>query len=79
MPIHTMQNGEEIRISDMSDSHLRNTIALIKRRAEEGVKVEYGYLWPSPYYDFDILYGEDAEDHLGLQDYLNELEKRGLR
>jgi len=74
--MHTMENGEEIRVADMTDGHLQNTIALIKRRAEEGIKIEYGSPWPDPYYDFDILYGSQAEDHMGLRKYLNELHRR---
>jgi len=39
---HRMKDGTEIAISDMTDSHLDNTISLIERRAKEGVKLSHG-------------------------------------
>lgn len=71
---HRTRNGNEIDIADMSDTHLENTIALIKRKAEDGVIIRYGggSCAEDMWYDEDNLYGEDALRHLGYQHYMNE-------
>ena len=76
---HTMQDGTEIRISDMSDSHLANTVKLIRKRAENGIVVRYGGGGPDPgdmWYDEDFLEGEEALEYLEVAAYEQELARR---
>lgn len=62
----------------MSDSHLANTTRLIETRAREGVKVQAGGgnhaegMW----YDEYTLFGQEALEHLGYADYVDERERR---
>jgi hypothetical protein len=65
----------------MTDSHLLNTIAFIKRKAENGITIMYGAggsnaedMW----YDEEILYNKKALKHLGYKHYINEEKKRNL-
>ena len=75
--MHITKNGKQIKISDMSDGHLRNTIALNSRRAVAGVKIQSGGgdgdgVW----YDVDVLYGDDALDALNQSAYVAEQRQR---
>lgn len=72
--LHATKDGKEILISDIDDQHLLNTIALIQRKAEEGIVVRRG---SDTFYDEDHLYGRDARDELNYQAYVNEAIKRG--
>jgi len=41
----TQKNGDKIRICDMSDSHIVNTVRMIKRKAEfKKMQVDVGFL-----------------------------------
>jgi len=79
-PIHKTADGHFILLSKMSDSHLENTMLMIKRHAHSGVKVirggghDDGDMW----YDEDILYGQEALDQLGFKYYQEEYAKRKL-
>ena len=79
---HTTGDGTKIAIKDMSDNHLRNTIRYIRRRAAEGVTVEYGGFGigdDEPWYDTDEVYGGEAEDLFELKAYIHEAQRRGLK
>jgi len=72
---HITRDGTEMDISEMSDSHLINTIKLIEKKAKEGVTIEYGSL-DDPYYDRDLVFGHAALMALRYCSYVSELVKR---
>jgi hypothetical protein len=77
---HTTKGGRTILIKDMTDPHLLNTIAFIKRRAKEGVLIRRGGgttaedIW----YDEEYIYGAEALDHLNFNAYVAEARRRNL-
>lgn len=82
MFMHKTKDGREIPLNKIEDRHLINIIAYIKKRAQAGIPInlfaydgggEFG-----PYYDEDIIYGEEAEDYLNLKKYREELKRRGV-
>jgi len=76
---HKTKDGTVIPISEMTDSHLENTIRFIERRAREGILVEYGGLDGGdgqPWYDTGFLQGEVALRVLGYYDYVEERDRR---
>ncbi len=77
--MHVTRNGDEMRVADMTDEHLERTIALIRRRAEEGVEVVTGTAWPEPSGDVETLYGERAKVFLGLPKYVLERNRRWIQ
>ena len=78
MRIHTTKDGTKIKLCDMTDSHLAATIRLLERKASEGITVCMGggscpdEFW----YDEERLYGEDALEHMGYDDYVKERDRR---
>jgi len=76
--LHIDQNGGKWELTNMTTRHLKNVLALLRRRASEGVKIEFGChdFGNNPYYDIDYLYGNDALKHLNYQKYENELIRR---
>lgn len=81
MYYHETRTGEKIRITDITDKHLVNIIKFIKKRAKEGVDVYYGGMGTcgeDMWCDKDVLFGEEAEEHLDLSIYINELNRRNL-
>lgn len=65
-------------LSDMTDSHLRNTIAFLKRRATEGVWMRQGGgsdpedFW----YEEWQVFGADALKVFGFRHYCDEAKRR---
>ena len=80
---HTTKDGRKLPISEMDDAHLLNAVRRQKRRAKEGVKVFYGYLASGDgasdnFCETGTLHGRDALELFNHQDYINEINKRGL-
>jgi len=74
---HCMKSGEKIRISKMTTSHLKNTINLIKRKAESGLTLSFGSCyWGDMYYDEEVIYGDEVLNVLHISRYTEELQKR---
>jgi len=75
---HTTRDGRKIKLCDMSDEHLANTIQLIERRAKEGIIIRIGGgvdltdLW----YDEYTLYGQEVLGALGHGSYIAEQRRR---
>ena len=81
MRVHTTRDGTKIKLCDMADSHLAATIALMERRATEGIVVRFGggSCAEDMWYDEDHFEGEEALKFMGYYDYVAEQEKRGNR
>lgn len=77
---HTTKDGRVLKLSEMGNQHLINTINLIKRKAAKGFTVRYGggSVPDDFWYDEDHYQGEAAEEYLNLSAYMAELNKRGL-
>lgn len=80
MKYHTTREGEKIKLSDLTTSHLENIIKLIERKSIEGLTKRYGGgscpddIW----YDEETYYGERAKKELNFYDYVSELNSRVL-
>ena len=79
--LHVCKDGTVLYLHEIDDDHLRNIIRLYERKAKEGLTVpSYGGGWnaDSFFYEEDVLYGEDALQHLHHDLYVAELKRRGL-
>lgn len=76
---HTTKDGTKMLVSDMSDSHLSNTIQMIERKAEEGITIRSGGGGPdydSMWYDEETLTGDEAKNHMNYGSYKSEQRRR---
>ena len=75
---HTTKDGQSMSLSEMSDSHLMNTLALLRRKAASGVMVEYGAVGESDYtsYDRTTVTGDEALAVLKYDAYVAEARRR---
>ena len=78
MKMHTTKDGRKIRLQDMTDAHLSATISLFERRAEKGIAVTTGggYCAEDIWFDEEVVFGEEALEHLGYADYVKERDRR---
>ena len=80
--VWTTKDGTNIEIKDMEDSHLVNTIRLLKRNAKNGVEVVYSVGWGEkdyPEFDSIVLYGKHYLDTVdSYKDLKQEAKRRGL-
>ena len=81
MTTHITKTGKRIKLRDMTDSHLAATIKMLERRAKEGVIISVGGGGDGDdmFYDEYTIYGIEALDQLGYDDYTNELKRRAAR
>lgn len=77
--LHMTEEGRQMKLCEMHDAHLVNTINLIKRKAKEGLRIP---LYPIAVNDVGIDYitikGTDAETYCELEQYINEAIRRGF-
>lgn len=75
---HRTRDGKVMKIRDMTDSHLYNTIMLIERKAKEGVTVLMGGGTDSDdmWMDEEVLYDEDVLKYMNYEVYKKEWERR---
>lgn len=80
MKTHRSKDGTVLRLDQMEDSHLINTIKYFKRRAKEGITIRQGggSCFEDIWYDTYKEYGEEAEIRLGLSYYIKEAKRRNL-
>lgn len=73
------KDRKTIPISEMTDKHLLNAIAFVRRRAKEGVDAVFslGY-GDHDYIEYGCftIYGQEVEDHFNLEALLKEKESR---
>ena len=78
---HRTKTGQVMLVSDMDDKHLMNTIAMIRRKAEEGIAVICGGRGSSAedmWADETFYKGNEALDEMGYSNYTAEALRRGL-
>lgn len=76
---HMTRDGREIELKDLSLDHLENILALIKKRAKEGVTISTGGGWlnvEDMWYDEDVIYGKEAKKYLHYKEYKKEYKRR---
>ena len=78
---HVTRDGTRMLISEMSDSHLRNTINLWERKAAEGIEVidGGGFDLEDIWFDTVTLYGQAALKRLNHAAYVAEMDARAAR
>lgn len=80
MDLHITATGEQIPVRDLSDTHLRNIIAMIERKAKEGIVVATGGGglgdWEDVWYHEEELEGRQVLDHFDYDKYIKERDRR---
>lgn len=75
---HITRSGERMALSEMTDQHLANTIAMHERLAKKGITIRAGgggdadEMW----YDEWTVKGKEAHHYLGTKHYRKELARR---
>lgn len=75
---HETADGKLIALKDLTDDHLDNIIAMIERKAKEGIKVFSGgghdieEMWA----EIEELSGKEVFDHFGYEKYKKEKRRR---
>jgi len=80
---HVTRDGCEIRLCDLTYTHLCNIINYIEKRSREGFYVSMSSCWnpadpDSMYYEEDYVKGDEALSVLNYDAYINELKRRKL-
>jgi hypothetical protein len=79
MKTHTTRDGKEIKLCDMSDSHLEATIKMIERKAKEGLLICMGGGGPDAedmWYDEETIYGDEVLEYFEYSEYIKERNRR---
>lgn len=84
MEYHTTKEGNRIKLSEMSDSHLINTVMMIDRYAANGLRVRSGIEdsfsgFREVYFDVYIIYGKEVHNYFDRSKYIKELKRRGIK
>jgi len=76
--VHKDWRGKTYRLRDMSDEHLGRTIALIERKAKEGIVVRIGggTCAEDMYYDEYKVMGEESKKLMHYEEYMKESKRR---
>ena len=79
--VHKDWRGKTYRLRDMSDEHLDRTIALIERKAKEGIVVRIGggICAEDMYYDEYKVTGEEAKKLMHYDEYMKERTRREVK
>ena len=75
------KEGEQIKISDMSDQYLLNAIAYVNKKAKEGMTIYYGggFDLEDMWYDEEEIKGEEVFEYFdGYEDLIKEAKRRNL-
>ena len=76
---HVTRDGCEIRLCDLTHTHLCNIINYIEKRSRDGFYVAMRSGWPdSMCYEEDYVKGDEALSVLNYDAYINELKRRKL-
>ena len=75
---HKLKDGRIIRIAEMSDEHLLNTIRLLLKKSTSGVTIRQGggTCAEDMWYDEVVYYDQEALELLNYQAYVDEAKKR---
>ena len=71
----TMKDGTDIMIKDMADSHLKNTINMLKRRPQNGTRVAWIEILEHESLNRRSMKLEKIKENIDLDDVLRSKEK----
>jgi len=77
---HITKDNTKIKLKDLSDTHLNNILALIKRKAKNGITISYGSSHSNEpedmWYDGEELIGKEAKHFFQYNKYKQESKRR---